>query len=367
MAKFTQKHPVKAKAIIFLLSFFISCLLAELMVRGFEYYQYVKLSDRIQYEQYKKIYSDERDKDYMFGHKRNVNVKLKRGAYSFTFITNSEGLREAKDHESLEKSVIFLGDSIVEGASVENHEAMDEIFEKYAGIAALNFGVGSSNTVQEFYWLRSKYKDSYNAKLIILGFCLNDFPQNTYLRYFDPSVGNWSLYKYLDNNVHGGENNKAENRGTLWQRVKNIIKQSRLVAFIYNSTRNIKTRKDSPLPFRYDQVSEEEKYYTELYINKILEFSKRIGSEFVVVIFPQESQLRHQYDPHERMQDALIDILDKNKIKYIDLYDLIKVNYLAEPDIRWFHDDTHPYKEGHRLIGEYLARELPKMFPNVFE
>ena len=41
--------------------------------------------------------------------------------------------------------------------------------------------------------------------------------------------------------------------------------------------------------------------------------------------------------------------LERNEINYIDLYDTLKTNYQERPDIRWFHDDTHPYKEGHRL------------------
>jgi len=374
MTTITQKNSMKVKITLLLLSIIISLVFVELMLRAVEYFQYVKSSNQEQNEQYNKIYSDERDKDYIFGHKPNANVKLERGHFNFTFISNSEGLRETRDYKELNRSIIFLGDSIIEGASVENHETMDDIFEKHTGITALNFGVGSSNTVHEFHWLKSKYKKSYNTKLIILGFSLSDFSENIFLRYFDPSLGNWKFYKYLSNNTHIKKSNdqkdvinEVNNSTSLWQKIKNIAKISKLARFIYSILHSIRTTDNDLPPLRFDEVDKEQKYYTELYINKIRDFSRKIESEFVVIIFPQKSQLQHQYGTHKRMQDALIPILEKNDIQYIDLYEIIKANYQTRPDLRWFHDDSHPYKEGHRFIGEYLAKQLPQLFPKVFE
>ena len=134
---------------------------------------------------------------------------------------------------------------------------------------------------------------------------------------------------------------------------------------VYTEIKRMQTR-NLP-PFRFNQVKEENKYYTELYINKIREFSKGIGSDFIVIIFPNESQLLSKYTTHKRMQDALIQILERNEISYIDLYEFLKRNQQTRHNIRLFFDDTHPNEEGHRLIGEYLAQELPKIFPRVFE
>jgi len=367
--KLMQKNTFAANLSLIILGSFIAFLLGELIVRAMENYQYVKSENRVQFDQYKKIYSDEREKEYVFGHQANVRVRLEKGYYNFTFITNSEGLREKKDHSFIEKSVIFLGDSIVEGASVENEETMDEIFERITGITSLNFGVGSSNTVHEYYWLKSKYRGYYNTKLIVLGFCLNDFSQNILLRCFDANTGNWKLYKYLDNSksyeIRMSFSNHVEK---LWENIRNALRRSRLITFIYRALKNFTQSSNNYLPpFRYDQVDEKSKFYTEQYINKIRAFAHNIGAELVVVIFPQESQLTWQYDANMRMQDALIRILKKNKVSCIDLYHVIKKEYLTKPHIRWYHDDTHPYKDGHRLIGEYLAHELPVMFPNLFE
>jgi hypothetical protein len=357
----------KSNIALTLYSLLISLVLLELAVRGWDYYELNKPSYRILFEQYKKVFSDERDKEYIFGHKPNVNVTIEEDNRAYTIITNSEGLRETKDYDYLEKSVIFLGDSIVEGSSVDNHEVMDEIFGNRTGITSLNFGVGSSHTAHEYFWLKSKYKNSYNTKLVVLGFCLNDFRFANVLRYFDSSSGNWPFYKQLDEIYGKAKDQKSQNtsKNNLWKQTKDTIKKSRLASFIYDSMQDILNT--GAHSFSSSQVDRESRYYVELYINKINKFVEEIGSEFVVVIFPNEIQLEHDYESGQRMQDVLIEILKKNQIKYIDLYDFMRKRYIKEPEVIWYHDITHPYKEGHRVIGEHLAQKLPVMFPEVFK
>ena len=236
-----------------------------------------------------------------------------------------------------------MGDSLIEGAPVDNHEVLDEIFENHTGITSLNFGVGGSTTVLEYFWLKAKYKNSYNAKLVVLGFCLNDFESNNY-------------------DKARSSNNTIDN---VWKKTKSTIKKSRLVTFVYGSISNLLNA--GARFFTYKRVDGESRYYADIYLNKINKFAEEIGSEFVVVIFPQKVQLVHDYEPGQRMQDALIEILEKNKIKYIDLYDLMREKLTNEPEIRWYHDDMHPQKKGHRVIGDYLAQKLPTMFPAVFK
>ncbi|MFH1395244.1 MAG: SGNH/GDSL hydrolase family protein [Candidatus Omnitrophota bacterium] len=359
-----EKHSLLSKFVLAGFVCVVSFVFMELLLSAAEYCQYIKPANRILFERYREIYSDERDKEYIFGHNPNVEILLVNGDNKYMFITNSEGLREKKNYDVLDKSVIFLGDSIVEGVSVETDETMDEVFEAETGITALNFGVGSSNTVQEYYWLKNKYKKEYNTKLIILGFCLNDLFQNTYLRAFNPEKSNWALYKYLDNK-------ECETSLICVPTIKQFLRKSKTISFIYRVYSLFCQKKalnEGLPPDRYDEVSSENKVYTELYLKKIKNFAENIGAEFVVVIFPREKQMTAEYDDNNRRaQDALIEILERNNIEYVDLYDLMKEKYFSEPDIKWYHDDTHPYKAGHRLIGEYLAEELPACFPEAFQ
>ena len=110
---------------------------------------------------YSQLYSDERTtSDYIFGHHPNISIELSDDNFSFKFTTNSEGLRERKNYNSLDNSIIFLGDSVIEGM-VNDHETIDEYFEEVSGITSLNFGLGSSNTIQEYFYLKDKYKEQY--------------------------------------------------------------------------------------------------------------------------------------------------------------------------------------------------------------
>ncbi|MDA1096018.1 MAG: GDSL-type esterase/lipase family protein [Chloroflexi bacterium] len=308
------------------------------------------------------MFSDERDAPYLFGHRPNAVATLTRGPYQYTFVSNADGLREVSDYESIGQSVIFLGDSIVEGSSVENDETLDSVFEQLTGVVSLNFGLGSANTIQEYHYLSRKYKPSYNTKLIVLGFCLNDFEQNTYLRYFDTELGTWRILRHLS--TPGGQPAAVPAvSDSLAHRARNYLRASRAMYALYGLVRMAVA---GPADFyRAEVVTATERALTERYVNKIDEFAESIGAQFLVVVFPQERQLDRDYSAGGRMQDVLIDLLNRQRIPYIDLFPVMQEAHQAQPDVDWYYDDTHPYKPGHRLIGEYLAMEIPRMFPGL--
>ncbi|MFC1807509.1 SGNH/GDSL hydrolase family protein [Candidatus Omnitrophota bacterium] len=309
------------------------------------------------------MFSDERDQEYIFGHKPNINVCLEKNGHIYTITTNSDGLRETKDYDFIDKSVIFLGDSIIEGASMENNEVIDEIFEDKTGIVSLNFGVGCYNTAHEYYWLKNKYKKQYNTKLVVLGFCLNDFLANTDFRYFDEGKGTWSFHKYLTLD----SNNQTEK---IYMRVKSILRKSKFVFCTYRFLRRnvFEPRSNSSISYSYRRGHEpKHSLYTGLYIRRIKELSEKIGANLVVIIFPRHEQIiERDQKPQMKIQDLLTKILRENNISYIDLYEVMKQAAIKNPDMQWYYDNTHPSRDGHKLIGEYLADELPKLFPEVF-
>jgi hypothetical protein len=343
----------------------LSFLSIEVLLRYLEYYGI----NRLQFDAYKIIYSDERDKEYIFGHKTNSAVKLEKGYYNFTFITNSEGLRETIDYDNINKSVIFLGDSIIEGASVENNETLSSIFQKHTGIISLNFGVGCYNTAHEYYWLKNKYREHYNTKLIVLGFCVNDMESNYELYCFDENIGNWRLYKNIElpQETLEGINNFDENAGNWKKRISPyIIKSKTLVFVIQNFKKMFMAEKNQPLFSKY-KVTSKGRMYTEYFMKKVRDYCKGINSEFIVVIFPNKEEVTGKVNQEDRVGNILIDILNKNNIEYIDLFELLKSNFIAHPEVHWFWDDLHPYKPGHALIGKYLARKLSTRFPSIFK
>ena len=363
--------PVKTRFVEFLIISAVTLLLLEIGLRMVESLQY----RAVQFETYKRIYSDERDKPYLFGLKPNINVKLEKGLYDYTIVTNAKGLRETRNYDQLDRSVIFLGDSVVEGSAVENNETMSAVFMQKTGITTLNFGVGGSNTVQEYFYLQEKFRESYNSKLIVLGFCLNDLDGNRYRRFFDPQSGNWRLHDYLepDGRISGMTlpseaqvpvmSAPVQSSGVL-SSVKNFLKEFRVFVVPYELVRSIqsKNRSDHSDP----KVSEEDLAMTSIYLEKIKNFSKQNGAEFTVVILPYESQLHKDYAPNGRLQDQLIPILKSLNIPYIDLHEPMRRVVKAAPNEHWFHDEAHPMKIGHQFIGTFLADEFSKRYPKIF-
>lgn len=362
-----ERRSVTRKALLKTLGgWFAVCLitagLLELTLRGWAWTQQFTPTDRAIKTQMREMFSDERDTQYLFGHKPNAVATLTRGSYQYTFVSNSDGLREVKDYESVGQSVIFLGDSIVEGSSVENDETLDSVFEQLTGVVSLNFGLGAANTIQEYHYLSGKYKPSYNTKLIVLGFCLNDFEQNTYLRYFDTEQGTWRVLRDLSI-PEGQPTAVPEVSDSFAHRARNYLRASRAMYALYGLGR---TAVAGPADFyRAEVVTATERALTERYVIKMREFADSIGARFLVVVFPQESQLDRDYSVGERMQDVLVEMLDRQRIPHIDLFSVMQEAYRSQPDVDWYYDDTHPYKPGHRLIGEYLATEIPRMFPGL--
>ena len=140
-----------------LLIIIVSCLIAfaglELIIRQLDVMK-TKMGITKGYSQ---LYSDERTTaDYVFGHHPNVSVVLSNENMEIKFTTNSEGLRERKNYNLLDNSIIFLGDSVIEGM-VDDGETIDEHFEALSNITSLNYGLGSSNTIHEYLYLKGKY------------------------------------------------------------------------------------------------------------------------------------------------------------------------------------------------------------------
>lgn len=302
----------------------------------------------------KLVYSDEPNTPYVFGHQPNARVTFHKGADHFTVITNARGLRETRDYGELSSSVIFLGDSVVEGSSVENDETIDAVFERTTGVTALNFGLASSSTAQQYYWLTSKYDPRFHTRLVILGYTYEDLPLSDVLLRFQPEAGGWDVFRWLD----GPPPSPPAPRNAT-ERLKRFAGHSAFVSLIYHQfvpapvPRDTETGSGTPA----------QRAVTERYLRKLDEFSRDIGARLVVVVIPTRKQVEAATPAPDRLQQVAIEILDAAHIPRIDLLGPMREWRAQRPDTRWFWDHAHPHKEGHRAIGEYLGETLPKMFP----
>lgn len=320
-------------------------------------YVYPEVMSKYYYNSlYKKLYKASRE-PYNFEHISNADLTFRIGFFKRRNVhvtTNSEGLRETKEYGYLDHSIIFIGDSVVEGYTVSNDQTFENIFERLTGIPSLNFGIGTSNTKMEYYFLKAKYRNFYNAKHIILGFCLNDWSQTEYI--FDDSIGSWNVNK-KDIKLQ-----KVQTGG-----IRETLAKSRFIILVWNwdTFRKIFGLKKAPKPFAAVKLEPEAIRKTQYYIIKMKEFADSIGAKFTVLIFPARSQFPYDYQPGERQQDLLIQILDKNKIDYLDPYNFLKEAYKMNRNIYW--DEWHLDIKGHEIIGKFLAQNLKIKRKNRFK
>lgn len=332
--------------ILVIFSLFISLGSLEFFLRLGEVYQYKNSI----YEQYKSVYSDERNKSYLFGHKSNVDVVLGDGETYFRFVTNNDGLREFNSYNSLDSSVVFLGDSIIEGSAVDNQGTIDSVFEDNTGVVGINMGLGSSNTVQQYSYLKSKYKKSFNSNLLVLGICLNDIKQNYYLRYFDSDVGNWKKYSDYQRLELDFASRNVTYGGYLIDQVKSFLIRFKVVQFIYYTLYPVRSGE----LYLADDYSQHDIDNTIASVKDIAEFARIQNMGFVVTVFPTRAQVKGQLTG-KGVQNLLFSELSKNGIETISL-DVLLQNATDTYGVEsiW-HDNVHPSPMGYQLIGDYLS------------
>ena len=266
--------------------------------------------------------------------------------------------------------MVFLGDSVVEGASVENNETMDSIFEEITGVTTLNFGVSSRGTYLEYEYLKAKLKPEYNTRLVILGYCVNDFEEARMVRGFDERYGNWFWLRFLNEGMDLGQGilYKLTTNTLLEDQTKSAVQgfmETAIAKKFYNPSWSPKPAKDDELWGSW-RISDDMKMFTAYHLRLIKEYVESMDAQLLVALFPARSQIGLEHRPGNRLQDPLIKILQNNDIAFVDLQDGVNDAVAQQPDLRWYHDEVHPYKAGHRLFGTLLAGHAKKSFPDLF-
>jgi hypothetical protein len=306
------------------------------------------------------MYMDARDKDHLFEYKPNLDLIINSDYGTYEFKTNDLGIRETVNYSSLEKSIILLGDSVVSGSFVSDSYLFDKIIEDKLNIPTLNFGVDSSNTIQELAFIKNKYSESFNTKLIVLGYT-NDYVGNSYTRYFDEKLGGIQIYEY----IMPSNNNDYR----LSQQIKNILKKSRALVLI----NHMLYLADNLISENINSVEEtkfiKNDYLFDLsleYIHATKEFANEIGAEFLVAFFPGKSGLDLEINDESRLPPSLREALAEDGIESIDLYYELKAQ-ISLNNKELYVDGNHFNKLGHKVIGDYLSIIIKEKYSNILE
>ena len=361
----------KKKSILLLFfSLFFIFIFLEVSLKVLERIAYNKnLKDQLTDNKYNNIFKSTLDFPHLYEHKKNVNqlVTNNEKNQSYTIITNSDGLREKQNYSKLEKSVIFLGDSIIEGSSAENEETIDSYFEKLTQIVSLNFGLSASNTFHQVKYLKHKYKKDYNTKLIVLGFCLNDLDTNHYKIYWNPTFQSWMKYEDIiidkdEKNYNQNNKNhvKTSSLRNIYLNFKNILKKSSLIVFTYNSyqriTRGQNTKLDPYISLNKNLI------FTEAPLKELKMYANQINSKLLVIIFPAESQIlvnrKMKKIAQPKGQKQIIKILKKLDIEYYDLFKDFLNEYKMNEKTNLYADQMHPNPDGYKLIADKIYNEI---------
>ena len=159
-------------------SLVVAMLLGEVMVRAL-------YKDGI--VMFPRYHTDYRYGDYTLrGIRANAEFRHTSVDGSWTFVTNSRGLRDSREFPYAKPAgtlrVVALGDSHTQGYEVRQSATFEAVLERYLrhrGVQAevLNAGVSGFSTAEELAYLENEgYR--YQPDVVVLGFYANDFEDN---------------------------------------------------------------------------------------------------------------------------------------------------------------------------------------------
>ena len=144
---------------------------------------------------YRPLYLEENDNDqwrtefepWGAWHKPNAKAFQRYLCFAVTYTSNSIGARDIeRATPGKANSVIFLGDSFIEGLGVGDEERVSNIFEQRTGRASINLGSALDFGPLQYFMLYQALADRFLHDAVVIGFLpANDFTDN------DPEYEEW--------------------------------------------------------------------------------------------------------------------------------------------------------------------------------
>ena len=291
----------------------------------------------------------------------------------YLFKTNSYGLRDKDYVLAKPKStfrILCLGDSITEGAGVNNDETFPKVLEKdlnaipgRSSVEVLNGGVLDYGTEQEYLFLKEKGL-KYNPDMVILGYYLND------ARGFLPSkainikgykeIVNRSKFLYLLDRMIMKYKVKYQYKKWDKNRTEFWMPLYKVGTWRTNSTvrKNLIELADKDWGLAWTQKGWEN---TNFYLDKFVSLAKEKNFKFVVVCFPAFVQLyankadSYMFQPQEKLRQYC----QKNGLLFVDL--LPRMREFKDSEILL--DHCHLTKQGNQLTAQVIYDSVRKELP----
>jgi lysophospholipase L1-like esterase len=296
-----------------------------------------------------KLYKLSSNKNLVYELRPNSGLKFEKLGVEIKI--NGFGFRDK--NYSLEKGdkkrVIFIGDSLTYGWSINLHETYHKQLEellhsKNNDADVMGMGIVGYNTVQEYYLIKEKAL-KFNPDIIVLQICSNDFRRTLGIKK-EKKGKNYCLIPYHDLAIPYV---LAKSSITHF-----LMRNSHLYKFINLKLELLIKKWNKNYTAKEYFLMGEEKSFR--YLKKIKNFLDGEGIRFCAVIFPNRKTSGEPYrytSLHKRIGNLLTNL----QVPYIDLYR--EFNITGPADI-WA-DKSHPNGKGNRIAAKTLLDFLLPM------
>jgi lysophospholipase L1-like esterase len=300
------------------------------------------------------IFTASNNDEVVFEHLPNARATYpsKHGNPTWYISTDASGIRQngGASDTSAEIRGICMGDSIMFGAGLSNHETipaqLSDAVSRQLGqpFECLNFGVSNYTTAQEVAYFHHKRGLSYEPKIVVLGLYTNDFKTRP---------GTMT--------VSGGKTRLvAPNAPTGFVA---RLSRSRVAAMIGSAILLLRDQlrelgllpRANEKPLRPAQIASVEDALDQLRADLDTD-----SIPLLIVLFPRDWQLgaRNQVNASPRQQWAKR-YCERNQIVCIDVLD----HYFGKPIDSYFRngDDSHPHAEAAATIAKLVAPAIVQL------
>lgn len=292
------------------------------------------------------------------------------GGY-FTFCTDNHGFRsKCKISRDKNFDIGIMGDSFVEGASVNYEDSFVGIFEKEINKKIANLGAGSYSPSIYLSKINYLLKNGYQFKEIILFIDVSDL--------YDDNI-----YYYLNDNLTIKENYKIAKKNKFRRFLRmnfrlinyffyvlnkkkdpnknlvNLVNKD----FVLNDYVNLKsswTYAKKDIIEGYDgSIIESKKKQIEI-IDKLYNLLKKNNIELSIAVYPWPQTLKfdNEDSPYVKMWEQFCINKCKNFINYFPIFfNEIKTSSLIDVYKKYYWwNDVHFNKEGNKLISNKIIK-----------
>ncbi|HUR27335.1 MAG TPA: SGNH/GDSL hydrolase family protein [Planctomycetota bacterium] len=288
-------------------------------------------------------------------HKRNFA-----GRWDGTwYATNSLGLRGAELHPKFtadEYRVLAVGDSCTFGKGVVDEDTWPRQLETLLKSAlppgkstvVANAGVNGYSAKQYLEEIRQRVP-VLKPDLIVVGYSLNDFPNET---------------KALDENVHQGEGNL---RAAIPNDMRNFLgrfamfRWMRATYYVMNRERDFALAEAKALAVKNQGKRSADRVAREIgHLESMAKIASETGAQLCVFLFPYESQVYlEKYDTSA--VDWLKKLCEERNIPFVEMVDAFRaIAHSKQPPKKLFirGDRYHPDPEGYGIVAKRVLETV---------